>query len=561
VRRADIEDLYPLSPQQQGMLFGTLLAGAPGLYVEQESHALPPGLDRSAFRQAWERVLARHGALRTAFVWRDQEQPVQVVLRRVELPLEERDWRGCPPADLSARLDAFLAEDRHRGFDLARAPLMRLTLLRTDSGHQLVWTLHHIVMDGWCRPLLLRELTALYAWLCGGAEPELDAPRPYRDYVGWLRRQDLAAAEAFWSSTLAGFTRPTRLGRPEPAVAAPAAPQGSVERRLGAAETAALQGLARRGRLTLSTALHGVWALLLSRYSGERDVVFGTTVSGRPPELAGAESMIGLFIQTLPFRVVVAPDAPLLPWLETVQRRHLELRHFEHCSAGQVHQWSQVPASSPLYESLLVFENYPSGAPRDAGRGADAGARFAGAHTAHALTILAAEAGDLLIRLVHDRRRIDDGSAGRILAHLTGLLGALAADPHQPLSALLARVPADEVPRVRGVAGAGAPATRPYAAPRTETERVLSRLWGEVLGLERIGVHDNFLELGGHSLVATQLMARLRDTFGLDLPLRVLFESATLAELAEVVEDTLLREIEALPESEAERRLSEAGPG
>jgi acyl carrier protein len=555
----DIEDLYPLSPQQQGMLLGTLSAIEPGMYIEQESFTLRERLNLPAFRQAWERILDRHAAFRTAFVWKDQEEPLQGVFRRVELPLQQHDWRGLSTPERAARLSAFLASDRRRGFDLSQAPLMRLALLRiADDRYEFVWTTHHIVMDGWCLPLITKEITVLYAAFCRGEEPELEPAPPYREYIAWLRRQDVAEAESFWRSYLAGFTSPTPLGREEGAFdVGGTRAYGSQDALVSAAATSTLRGLTRQHRVTMSTLAHGAWALLLSRYSGQHDTVVGTTVSGRPPDLPGAESIVGLFINTLPLRVQMVPESLLLPWLADVQARHLDLRRFEYCSAGHVQQWSQVPGWSKLYDSVLVFENYPTNGTPGADAGSD-GARFAGAQTAYALTVMLAEGRELLIRVVHDRRRVGDPAAARVLRHFQELLLTIASDPNKRLAELIARIPEDEIPQVSAPRQLEA-RSMTYVAPRTETEKVLSEMWTEVLGLETVGVNENFFELGGHSLIAMQFMSRLRDTFQLELPLRLLFESSTIAELAVVIEDLLLHEIEALPEEEAQQLLGGLG--
>ena len=319
-----VEAIYPASAQQQGMLFETMAAPAAGVHVEQLTCRVEGDLDLPAFERAWRSLLERHAVLRTAFAWQDQPQPLQIVVRDAALPLAHLDWRGVPPPEVEVRLQALLDADRGQGFRMSKAPLMRLKLLQTgERSRLLVWTHHHILMDGWCRPVLLRELFTLYeAWRLG-AEPALPPSLPYRDYIAWLGRQDTAQAEAYWRRELRQFHRPTALGRPAGAAEAgdPRGGYATVQRRLPAAETAALQALAQALRVTLSTVAQAAWALLLSRYSGELDVVFGVTVSGRPAELSGIESAIGLFINTLPLRVRIDPDASCATWLEGLQAR------------------------------------------------------------------------------------------------------------------------------------------------------------------------------------------------------------------------------------------------
>ncbi|MFO7586807.1 MAG: condensation domain-containing protein, partial [Gemmatimonadota bacterium] len=309
-RSRRIEAIYPLSPMQQGMLFHTLLEPESGAYFEQMACRLRGALDVDAFERAWKQVVARHAALRTAFAWRGSEKPVQAVAREASLPFEVLDWRDASPEESERRYREFLQSDRARGFDLSRAPLMRIALLRFgDVEHGLVWSFHHILLDGWTYPILLGEVFSLYEAACRGETARLPDPRPYRDYIAWLERQDGKAAREFWTRELAGFERSTPL--PTVRFAKPGARSSfeKLEVSFGPDLTASLEEFARSLGVTLSTLLHGAWGLVLARHAGEADVVFGSTVSGRPADLAGSEGMVGLFINTLPVRVRVDEGA------------------------------------------------------------------------------------------------------------------------------------------------------------------------------------------------------------------------------------------------------------
>ena len=208
----NIESIYPLSPMQQGMLFHTLLAPKSGVYFNQVLYTLTGTLQEAAFQLAWQQVVDRHEPLRTLFVWEEQEKPLQVVRRRVALPWEELDWRGLSADQQTLRLEEFLQADRQRGFDVAQAPLMRLTLIRMEEHrYELIWSQHHLLMDGWSGYLVLKEIVAVYQAISQGLEYRMELSRPYRDYVNWLQRQDLSKAEGFWRAALKGFTAPTPL--------------------------------------------------------------------------------------------------------------------------------------------------------------------------------------------------------------------------------------------------------------------------------------------------------------------------------------------------------------
>ncbi|HEY7509061.1 MAG TPA: amino acid adenylation domain-containing protein, partial [Vicinamibacteria bacterium] len=395
----DVEDVYPLGPMQEGMLFHTLSAPESGTYSVQARFELTGALDAGAFRQAWEQVAQRHPVLRTRFLWEGLDRPLQVVRRGVEIGWEVHDWSARPEAEQDRCFAELAAADRARGFALDRAPLMRLHLVRlAERRHRLVWSFHHALLDGWSVALVLGEALALARAQARGEKPALDAPVPYRDYVAWLPSQDMAAAERYWRQELSGFEEPTSLGL-EPPAALPRSPEEAVGERvftLPAEAGAALRAAGRRHGLTLSTLVQGAWAWLLSRYSGQRDVVFGVTVSGRPPSLPGVERMVGLFINTLPLRAAVAPGRETAAWLQELQDRQVEQRQHEASPLARVQRWSGVEGRS-LFESVLVFENYPVApalaAAADGLRVRSLGVREA---TNYPLTVVAAWSGDRL---------------------------------------------------------------------------------------------------------------------------------------------------------------------
>jgi len=532
----EIEDIYPLSPSQQGMLFQSLAAAEPGLHLEQAYWNWQGALDYGAFQAAWRRVLERHTALRTRFLWKKQEEPMQVVLREVELPIEVEDWREKPAAARREALAARMEAERRRGIRLDRAPLMRAALFRTrEDEHIFLWTAHHLLMDGWCLPLILGELAECHEAVRQGREPRLPPARPYAEYIAWLGRRDHGAAERFWRERLAGFSHFTALGEVEEA-SEDGAGRGwaAVEGALSREETSAVRAALRRNGITWSTLLEGLWAVLLSRYSGERDVVFGRTVSGRPADLPGVERMVGLFLRTAPVRVAVEEEQRLWHWLRELQACQLDQAPHEFATAAQIQQWIGLPAAMPLFESLVVVENYPSAA-GDGYGGAPGLAlregRFHGAHTAYPLTILAVPDEELRLRITYDRARTWEPEARKIRRHLVALLRAVALDAEPRVASLAAVAAPGETPRIRRLARTAA-----VTAPRTATERITAQIWSAVLGVAPLDVHARFFELGGHSLLATQLMFRLREAFGADLPLHVLFENPTIASLAGVID-------------------------
>ncbi len=431
----NVEDIYPLSPLQQGILFHSLAAGGEGVYGIQFSCTIAGELEPDAFRQAWREVVARHPILRSAFLWQGLAAPLQVVRQQVEIPWEEADWRDLPPQRRERRLVAEAVAERRRPFELARAPLIRLRLIRVEERRfRFLWTFHHLLLDGWSVRLLLREVLALYVAVQGGTTPRLQLHRPYGDYIAWLQGRDPVASQAFWRGYLSGFGSPTRpdLG-PAPAMAGGGESQKELLDRLPRPVTATLRAFARQRRLTLNTVVQGAWALLLGRYSGETDIVFGIVVSGRPAELAGVESMVGLFINTLPLRVRLQPERPVGDWLEEMQAAQLELREHEHSPLAQVQGWSELPRGAALFESVFAFENYPDALTGQEDRAGVEICNVRSSESTHyPLNLLIGPADELIVRVLYDGSRFAPAAVARLAGHLRTLLEAFVADPEAP---------------------------------------------------------------------------------------------------------------------------------
>jgi amino acid adenylation domain-containing protein/non-ribosomal peptide synthase protein (TIGR01720 family) len=436
----NIEAIYPLTPMQQGMLFHTIYSSeTASTYYEWLDFPLRGDVDAEALKRAWGQVLERHPILRTAFVWQREGEAVQVVKRQVALPFEEHDWRGVEPEEQRRRLEALLDADRARGFELTEAPLMRMALIRMSAGvSHFVWSNHHLLLDGWSKALVLQEVFAAYRAAGASTAAALPpAPRPYRDYIAWLRRQDKEAARRFWQESLAGFNAPAQL----PGSGTGAGAQGSYARceaRLGAEQTRALREMARRHRLTPNTIVQGAWALLLMRHAGVNDVAFGAVASGRPASLEGVERMVGLFINTLPVRARARGDERAAEWLKRLQSEQAGAREYEYVGLAEVQGWSEVGRGTPLFESVVVFENYPvdeslTGA--DDATAPDLGAGFV-EKTNYPLTLLVRSDTELSLQLSFDCQRFDESAIERTLRHLLTLIESMTSRPDARLSEL-----------------------------------------------------------------------------------------------------------------------------
>ncbi|MEV4050237.1 amino acid adenylation domain-containing protein [Amycolatopsis sp. NPDC049688] len=512
----NVEDVYPLTPMQAGMLFHSL--SEPGTYLEQVCFTLTGADDPAALERAWRRAVAEIPALRTAVRWTGVREPVQVVHRAVTLPVTVHDWRSHQGSEA-----ALLAADRDAGLDPAVPPLLRVTLIRLPGARiRVLWTFHHVILDGWS---VFEVLTDVLAHLSGQpARPR----RPFSDHVAWLTRQDATAAETHWRKVLSGLT-PTRLpyDRP-PGRAHRTRSQSTVERRLSTEETKAVVAFARRHRLTVNAVVQGSWARLLARHGGDPDVCFGAVVSGRPPELPGADAIVGMFVNTVPVRVTVAEAEDRPGWFRRLQADQAEARRFGHVSLAALRRWSGLPAATGLFAGIVVFENYPFDRDALAARGLHVADLAAVEITNYPLVLIAhGSARDdepLTTALGYDPALFDAATVEALGDELVDLLREPAGKAAPPRDRPPVPVP-DPV--------AGDPA---YLAPRTATERTLSRIWAEVLAVEQVGVDDDFFALGGDSLLCLRVTARLRADFGAALPPRALFDNPTVGALALLLE-------------------------
>ncbi|MFC7617379.1 amino acid adenylation domain-containing protein [Actinokineospora soli] len=337
-----LADVLPLSPLQEGLLFHSLYnQQGVDVYTVQLLFDLDGPLDADALRDAARGLLRRHPNLRAAFRYEKLSKPVQIIPREIDPP-----WQYLELAD-DAAFEAAVAADRAERFDLTRPPLIRFTLVkRGPDRHTLVMTNHHILVDGWSMPIMVRELFALYA---GESLPPVT---PFKNYLAWLSKQDTGAAEQAWRDALAGLDEPTLFAPDAPESAAPA----HLTVRLSTDATRRLKDQARAHGLTLNTVVQGAWALLLARHTGREDVVFGATVNGRPPEIPGIEGMVGLFINTLPVRVRLTPTDTLADALRRVQDEQSKLMAHQHIGLTDVQRAAGHPT---LFDTIAVFENYP----------------------------------------------------------------------------------------------------------------------------------------------------------------------------------------------------------
>ena len=481
-KRKNIENIYPLSPMQQGILFHTLLAPEAGTYVPQIVLTLKGELDAAVLKQAWQQAVNQHNVLRAAFYWEQRDDPFQVVYRHADLAWVEQDWRSQKPNLHATHLKVFLDCNQTQSFNLQKPPLMRVALIQLSDRCHLIWAYHHLILDGWSAANVLKTVFGRYLAMVeqssldrevglskerltkpapkvaftpsppnSSIPPLLHPSTPYTTYLTWLQSQDLAAAETFWQTYLKGFREPTTLPIFTPISTQAKAFNGSQseqQRVLATEPTAQLRAFAQQYQLTLNTLIQCAFGVLMSRYCDRDDVVFGATCAGRPPTLPGSESMVGLFINTLPVRVRIPESEPIVPWLQQFQRDRSETSTYEYSALMSVQEWSEIPAGQALFDCLLVVENYPVDASLLSGQSAlqlEAVQFIEWTHFPLTLLVSVGERLTLTAKYSRDGQRpaqkghrVSEEAISRLLAHLEMLLMGLTthAGPVQTLPLL-----------------------------------------------------------------------------------------------------------------------------
>ncbi|ESA38546.1 amino acid adenylation domain protein [Leptolyngbya sp. Heron Island J] len=557
--KKNIETIYPLTPLQQAFLWHSLQTSVQDGLIHMRC-TLRGEVNISLLQQAWEFVVGRHPALRTSVHWEGVKQPLQVVARQASIPWTQLDWRGRE--DQQAALAEFLVEDRDRSFNLTEAPISRLALIRlSETNYELVWSCHHLMLDGWSGALVFNQAFDAYESLRQGQSPVLETVPSYQKYVRWLKQQDEAAAEEFWREALQGFGGATELpvyrggsnGEKVNGYPGPQAPKsGGFEsyppQHWRAREafdnqvsfpsvtfsprvTAGVQEMLRSHHLTLNTLIQGIWALLLHSYSDNPDVVFGATVSGRQADLDDVESIVGMLINVLPVRVKIAVGQTVLDWLQTLQSQQAMASRYAYASLDQIQGWSET--SGRLFDSLLVIENYPM---QTAARSLQVENMQSGLVSTYGLTVIVKPGDALTIMLQADEPYRQ--ALLILLKQFEQVLLTIIRNPEQSVGGI---VPPQDLLVVeqppKSVEDSAVNLSRDqlegsFFAPSNPLELKLTQIWKSVLGVSSLSVEDSFFNMGGNSLLAVQLFNEMQQQLDCALPLATLFQAPNVRQFA-----------------------------
>ncbi len=512
-REHEVADILPLTPLQQGLLFHAGVAHSSGddVYAVQMGVTLQGRLDRYRLQEAVEGAVERHPNLAAHFTG-DFDEPIQVIPAQPIVPWQYVDL-SRDATDRDERIAQLCAAERAAVCDLAEQTPFRAALIRVaPDQHRLVLTNHHILLDGWSTTVLLQEVFAGYYG------QRLPAAVPYRRFVSWLADRDLPAARSAWREALAGFDTPTLVGPPDLGVG----PRGVASLRVSEQTTTALNELARTHHTTISTVLQAAWTQLLMTMTGRRDITFGVVVAGRPAELAGADAMVGLLINTVPMRVNVAPDAGVADLLDELRDSRSRTFEYEYLGLNDIHR---VAGHRKLFDTVFVFENYPTDTSLLSGADGLAVTAVDSRDFYHyPLTVQAVPGPELDLRIQYRTDVFDENSIKRIVEQLDGALTNMAQDPAHPL------IVADRQPPA-----APAPEHPVYKAPSSDLEKALCGIYTQLLGVDRVGVDDSFFDLGGDSLSAMRAVAAINATVCEQVTLPVFLATPTVRDLSRVV--------------------------
>ena len=521
--KKNIEDIFPLTPMQSALLAHALVSRRNGLQdggFLQVRCTLEGPLDIALLERAWQSVVRRHPALRTSVHWEGADQPLHVVHKEVPLHFEER----------SEHVDDFLRSDRERGLELTSAPVSRITLIKMGvREHSLVWSCHHLLLDGWSASMILQEWFKTYSNRVRGTELELPRPGSFREFVAWQKKQGPGTAEDFWRAQLSGFSQPTPLPL-ETSDSKKANGARMMEATLSENLVEQVLALARKCRVTPNTVFTTAWGLALAEFARGPEVVIGITVSGRPAELPGVKNTAGMFMGIVPFRLK-APGAhqSIGDWLASIHAILSESQTLAPISPVDLQKWSSVPGRVRLFQSLFVFENFPWDGTFGMHGGELRVRDFEGDFTSsYPLTCIVKPGAPWSVEIRCKEKVMDGKLLTQLFQKFQGSLEQLCHPDERYPWPQPAGSPNQKSNDRRSE---DAPAVKVKSA-RNHREFLVSTLFEDLLGGDPVGIHDDFFELGGTSLLAVRLFSELQEKTGLALPLSTLFEAPTVEGIA-----------------------------
>lgn len=563
--RQDIESIYPLTDSQAAMLAHHLQAGPVDRGRIQMQINMEGVVEPRVLEKAWAHLIRTFPVLRTTIHWRGLRQAVQVVHRNARCNLAVKDWTGLDPGDAEVNVQAYLQDDRDTGLDLTNKTNFRLALLQGSSRKSLlVWTCHHLLLDGWSSMLVLQEMTRIYGILKRDGDLQPARATPFKDYADWVASRPSGAARRFWKAKFRELEQgPTLLRQPDASDNAQTGRDSLIEDsfRLRTLEGGRLEQLARDCQVSPFTILLGTWVLILSELLDTSTVVTGVSVSGRNGHVPGEDSVAGMLANIIPVVIRINPDDSAREFLQSLGREIQAYQKFDYSSARQIHEWTGLPATRPLFDCLFGFANQPfSDLPENDSQALRITGIRGAFTTASPVNLSVWKWDTLSADILLDPATVDPGIADRIKSRLAELFS-------EPENLLERSVSALRRP-TRDFLGKAGPATALQSGivatggpPKNSLEGQIQDVWKAVFELPEIGMEANFFDLGGNSLLATVMTVRVQEKLNRTVPIESLFEAPTIRALANLLKsddgadqagtrDTLLVSIREVPDSD-----------
>ncbi|MEL6865712.1 MAG: condensation domain-containing protein, partial [Bacteroidota bacterium] len=523
---------YPLSHLQQAFLFNSQQEGEDQGILHLTFY-LEGSIDEALFQKAWALCMQRHDAMRSYVDRSEKGLAVQVIAESADLTWTTIDWRELSG---SAREEALqkLQNETQAALSLSEAPVSQLQLIQLDQEEYLLhWTCHHLFLDGWSCGLILKDALQYYDALYQGKSLSLKALPNYLNYLDWRAQQDTEEAQAFWQKQLAGLSEVLHFP-----VRAQTSAFVDLQSVIDQETTQRLMAYCQEGQVSLSTLFQGIWVLLLGRRFDHQEVVFGKTVSGRFNAFPQIDAISGLFMNVVPDRIAIPAQTTFGNWLQSLQKAQGQKNKYDHIPQEQIQQWSQWPSTIDLFESLFLFGNFLQ---EQSAIGPIAIKRFEGGFSStYPLTIRIKPGQQILINWRYDQQRVDDDTLQWFNEQLLAFCRALQSNTlAQNLESLWQHIPMPFAPLpTRNISDLGpaiTPEAQHYVPPRTLLEQQLCTIWEELFQRQPIGIEDHFFDLGGRSMLALQLFARIEQEMGEVLPPATLFQHPTIAGLARMM--------------------------
>lgn len=542
-KKTDIEAILPLTELQQGMLVHHL---SNPLHDEGFLHVgfrLKGSLNTHFFKKAWELSIKRHQVLRSSVHWENIRTPVQLIRGTSEPNWTILDWTHLSLAEQDIRLEALKSDQKGSGLDFKQNPLLNFYLIKMGQAEFFfLWPCHHLLLDGWSSSIIVKDLCAFYEGLCKGTDRELETLPSLKTYYAWLKNKERNGAASFWSNYFAGYSKSHLFIRAN----APIRSDGSIMEciSLSVAESKKITEKARANLVSVNTMIQGAWSLLLSAYFNADNVVFGTTVSGRSNDFPNMDLLAGMFMNILPVSSIIVKQCSLIEWLQSFQKRQLVCLQYEETAFTEILSQVSNTKGGIRFDSLLVFENFPW---KDLKCGdVEINDYGSGVTSNYPITLIIVPGTQMEFKFIFNADELNEGTKKWIMDNWERVLKLILSDGVTQVGEVLDGVGVflhDDSEQKKSKALKIEALCVDYIAPRNEIEEQLVNIWKNLLGLDKVGVTDNYFELGGKSIMAVQMFVLIESKLGAKLPLTTLLFSPTIEQIAELLAKNIKSEL------------------